>query len=166
MGTITIRPATIDDVPLLLRFIEELATFVGEPEAARATETLLQESLFGARAYAEALIASLDGESCGMAVFFHNFSTWTGHPGLYLEDLYVTPAARGAGVGKVLMARLAALARQRGCARFEWGVLASNVQAAAFYQRLGAQHLNDFILTRLDGEALGQLADVDHTLSE
>lgn len=166
MSTITIRPATRDDIPLLLRLIQDLAAFVGEPQAARATEAILQESLFGSRSYAEALIASLDGEPCGMAVFFHNFSTWTGRPGLYLEDLYVTPAARGAGVGKALMARLAALARQRGCARFEWGVLASNLPAAAFYHRLGAHPLDDFILTRLDGEALEQLADVDQIRSE
>ena len=158
MNTITIRPATTVDVPLLLQLIQELAAFVREPHAVRATETLLRESLFGPRSYAEALIASLDGEPCGMAVFFHNFSTWTGRPGLYLEDLYVTPAARGAGVGKALMTHLAALARERECARFEWSVLAWNTPAAAFYQQLGAQQVNDVILTRLDGPALERLA--------
>lgn len=115
-----IRPATPADVPLILHLVRELAEFEREPDKVVATEPLLQDALFGPHPAAEAVIAELDGKPVGMALFFHNFSTWTGWRGLYLEDLYVTPEARGAGVGKALLKHLAALAVARGCTRFEW----------------------------------------------
>src|SRR5204863_92741 len=116
--TTAIRPATPGDVATILGFVRELAAFEREPDAVAATEPMLAEALFGAHRAAEAVIAERDGVAVGFALFFRNFSTWTGRPGLYLEDLYVTPAARGGGVGKALLIHLAGIARDRGWARF------------------------------------------------
>ncbi|MGQ7473997.1 GNAT family N-acetyltransferase, partial [Streptococcus suis] len=121
--TITTRFARPDDVATILRFVRELAEFEKAPHEVVATEALMHEALFGAHPAAEAIIAEADGERVGMAVFFHNFSTWTGKRGLYLEDLYVTPAARGHGVGTALLRHLAQIAVARDCGRFEWAVL-------------------------------------------
>ncbi|RUN74844.1 GNAT family N-acetyltransferase [Sphingomonas sp. TF3] len=154
-----IRPATPADVPLILHLVRELAEFEREPDKVVATEPLLQDALFGAHTAAEAVIAELDGKPVGMALFFHNFSTWTGWRGLYLEDLYVTPEARGAGVGKALLKHLAALAVARGCTRFEWSVLDWNEKAIAFYRSMGALPMKEWTVYRVTGEALATLAE-------
>ncbi|MBB4154935.1 GNAT superfamily N-acetyltransferase [Sphingomonas jinjuensis] len=155
----TIRPATRDDVATILRFVRELAAYEREPDAVEATEDMLAAALFGDRPAAEAAIAEIDGEAAGFALFFHNFSTWTGKPGLYLEDLYVTPAARGSGVGRALLAYLARLAIDRDCARFEWSVLDWNAPAIGFYRKLGAVGMEEWTVQRLTGDALVKLAE-------
>ncbi|MBO9713068.1 GNAT family N-acetyltransferase [Sphingomonas sp.] len=159
--TVTIRPAAAADVPLILRFVRELAEYEREPDAVKATEPMLEAALFGDRAVAEAVIASLGGEDVGFALFFHNFSTWTGRPGIYLEDLYVTPAARGSGAGKALLRHLAGLAIDRGCARFEWAVLDWNTPAIDFYRAMGAQPMDEWTVQRVTGDALARLAGRD-----
>ncbi len=153
-----IRPATRADVPTVLRFVRELAAFEREPDAVAASEALLAEALFGAHPAAEAVIAEQDGAPVGFALFFHNFSTWTGRRGLYLEDLYVTPEARGCGVGEALLRHLAGVAVTRGCARFEWSVLDWNEAAVRFYRKLGAVGMEDWTVQRVEGDALVRLA--------
>lgn len=153
-----IRPATPADVPVILRFVRELAAFEREPDAVAATEPMLAEALFGPQPAAEAVIAEDAGEPLGFALFFHNFSTWTGRRGLYLEDLYVTPAARGRGIGAALLRHLAGIAVERGCGRFEWAVLDWNADAIAVYRRIGAVGLEDWTVQRVDGAALVELA--------
>jgi GNAT superfamily N-acetyltransferase len=154
----TVRSATADDVPTILRFVRELATYEREPEAVVATEAMLREALFGVAPAAEALIADADGAPVGFALFFHNFSTWTGRRGIYLEDLYVTPAARGTGAGKALLRRLARLAVERDCARLEWAVLDWNAPAIGFYDALGAASMDEWTVRRVTGDALAALA--------
>jgi GNAT superfamily N-acetyltransferase len=153
-----IRPATRADAPTILRFVRELAAYEREPDAVVATEDLLAEALFGERPAAEAILAELDGGPVGFALFFHNFSTWTGRRGLYLEDLYVTPEARGRGVGGALLRHLAGIAVARGCARFEWSVLDWNAPAIAVYRAIGAVGMEAWTVQRLEGEALRRLA--------
>nr|WP_315384609.1 GNAT family N-acetyltransferase [uncultured Sphingomonas sp.] len=154
-----IRFATSADVPQILAFVRELAEFEREPDAVLATEPMLEAALFGPRPAAEAVIAEgADGTPLGFALFFQNFSTWTGLPGLYLEDLYVTPAARGAGVGKALLRHLADIAVTRGCARFEWSVLDWNQPAIDFYRAMGAIGMEEWTVQRVTGEALARLA--------
>ena len=153
-----IRPATRADVPTILRFVQELAAFEREPDAVEATESMLADALFGPRPAAEAVIAEEAGEALGFALFFHNFSTWKGRRGLYLEDLYVTPSARGKGVGGALLRHLAAIAVERGCARFEWAVLDWNADAIAVYRRIGAVGLEEWTVQRVEGEALRRMA--------
>lgn len=156
---ITIRPATPADVPQILHFVKELAEFEREADKVVATEELLHQAMFADdRPSAEALIAERDGVPLGMALFFHNFSTWTGWRGLYLEDLYVTPEARGAGVGTMLLKHLAGIAVDRGCTRFEWAVLDWNTNAQEFYKSMGAVALDDWRINRVTGEALTKLA--------
>lgn len=155
---IQIRPANPADVPLILRLVRELAEFEREPDAVEATEPMLQTALFGDRPAAEALIAEIDGVAQGFALFFQNFSTWTGRPGLYLEDLYVTPDARGAGVGTALLRHLAGIALDRGCGRFEWAVLDWNEPAIQFYRTMGAVGMDEWRVQRVTGDALAQLA--------
>ena len=152
-----IRPATPADVAVILRFVRELAAFEREPDAVEATEAMLAEALFGAHPAAEAVIAER-GEPLGFALFFHNFSTWKGRRGLYLEDLYVTPEARGTGVGAALLRHLAGIALDRGCARFEWSVLDWNEPAVRFYRALGAVGQEEWTIQRVDGDALVRLA--------
>lgn len=152
-----IRPATPADVPVILRFVRELAAFEREPDAVEATEAMLHAALFGPAPAAEAVIAE-DGEPLGFALFFHNFSTWTGRRGLYLEDLYVTPAARGRGIGSALLRHLAGIALDRDCARFEWAVLDWNADAIAVYRAVGAVGMEDWTVQRVSGEALARLA--------
>jgi len=153
-----IRPARPADAATILRFIRDLAAFEREPDAVEATEEMLDEALFGAHPAAEAVIAEQDGQPLGFALFFHNFSTWTGRRGLYLEDLYVTPDARGRGIGGALLRHRAGIAVARGCARFEWSVLDWNAEAIAVYRRIGAVGMEDWTVQRLSGEPLRRLA--------
>jgi len=155
---ISIRPATDRDVPLLLEFIRELAEYEKLSQMVVATEPLLGEHLFGHDPAAEALIASLDGTPVGFALFFRSFSTFVGRPGIYLEDLFVRPHARGAGVGKALLREVARIAVSRHCGRLEWAVLDWNDSAIGFYKKLGAIPLNDWTVFRVTGSALDDLA--------
>ncbi len=157
-----IRAATVADVPTILGFVRDLAAFEREPDAVHATEAMLTDALFGPAPAAEAVIAEADGTPLGFALFFHNFSTWTGRRGLYLEDLYVTPSARGRGVGKALLKHLAAIAVDRDCGRFEWSVLDWNADAIGFYRSIGAVGMEDWTIQRVTGDALRRLADPDH----
>ncbi len=154
-----IRSATPADVGTILRFVRDLAAFEREPDAVEATEETLTEALFGPRPAAEAVIAEDATGALGFALFFHNFSTWTGRRGLYLEDLYVTPDARGQGVGTAVLRHLAALALERGCGRFEWSVLDWNADAIALYRRMGAVGQDEWTVQRVSGEALRRLAE-------
>ena len=158
---LSIRPATADDVPLIRQLIAELAEYERLADAAVATDDGLREQLFGAHPAAEVLIGEVDGEPAGFALFFHNFSTFLGKRGLYLEDLFVRPAFRGAGLGKHLMASLARLAVQRDCGRFEWSVLDWNAPAIGFYRTLGAVGMDEWTVQRLEGDALHALASHD-----
>ena len=155
---IQIRPATAADVPRILEFIRELAVYERLADQVVATEADLAAALFGTRPYAEVLLGCLDGEPVGFALFFHNFSTFLGRPGVYLEDLFVRPQARGAGVGRALLAQLARTALERGCGRLDWSVLDWNAPSIGFYQSLGATALEDWITYRLAGAALQKLA--------
>jgi len=156
--SVTIRDAAPADVATILRFIRELAEFEREADKVVATEALLHDAMFGERPVAEAVIAERDGTPLGMALFFHNFSTWTGWKGLYLEDLYVTPEARGSGVGGALLRHLAGIAVDRGCTRFEWSVLDWNKRAIEFYRSMGAEAMNEWTVNRVSGAALARLA--------
>lgn len=153
----SIRPATPEDVATILGFVRDLAIFEREPDAVEATEAMLHEALFERRV-AEAVIAEIQGKPVGFALFFHNFSTWTGKPGIYLEDLYVAPEARGSGVGTALLRHLAGLALDRGCGRFEWAVLDWNTPAIDFYRAMGAAPMDEWTVQRVSGEALVKLA--------
>ncbi|WP_411120472.1 GNAT family N-acetyltransferase [Streptomyces sp. x-19] len=154
-----IREATPDDVPVILAMIGELAAYERAAEAAEATEPQLKEALFGPQPAAFALIAEDAGGPVGFALWFRNFSTWTGTHGVYLEDLYVRPEARGGGHGKALLAALAQLCVRRGYQRFEWSVLDWNEPSIGFYRSIGAQPMDEWTVFRLTGEALHTLAD-------
>jgi GNAT superfamily N-acetyltransferase len=156
---ITIRPAIADDVPLILEFIKALAEYEKMSDQVIATEAGLRDALFGPRPDAEVVIASAGSEPAGFALFFHNFSTFVGRRGLYLEDLFVKPEWRGHGVGKRLLAHLAQLAIERDCGRFEWAVLDWNEPAIEFYRSLGARPLNDWTVFRVPEDALRRLAE-------
>ena len=158
---IAIRPATADFVPLIRQLIVELAEYERMRDAAVATDAQLREQLFGAQPAAEVLIGEVDGQPAGFALFFHNFSTFLGRRGLYLEDLFVRPQFRGAGLGKHLMASLARLAVQRGCGRFEWSVLDWNTPSIGFYRSIGAVGMDEWTVQRLEGDALHALAARD-----
>lgn len=159
MSRLQLRPARRQDVPLILGFIRELAEYEKLSHQVVADEAQLAAHLFGPRPYAEVLIGEVDGEPAGFALFFHNFSTFLGKPGIYLEDLYVRPAVRGSGLGKALLVELARLAVSRGCGRLEWAVLDWNEPAIGFYQRLGARAQDDWTGYRLSGAALTELAE-------
>jgi GNAT superfamily N-acetyltransferase len=150
----TIRTATERDAGLLLRFITGLAEYEKLAHEVHATEAQLRETLFGARRYAEVLIGEHEGRPVGFALFFHNYSTFLGRPGIYLEDLFVLPELRGRGFGKALLIHLAALAVERGCGRLEWSVLNWNGPAISFYKKLGAAPMEEWTVFRLTGEAL------------
>jgi len=154
-----IRPARVDDVPIILQLIRDLATYERAPDDVVATEEQLVEVLFGERPVAEVLLA-YEGESpVGFAVYFYNFSTWLGRPGLYLEDLFVRPDKRGKGYGRALLVELAKIARDRECGRMEWAVLNWNEPAIKFYRALGAKPMDEWTGFRLTGDEISKLAD-------
>ena len=153
-----IRPAVAADVPVLLELVHELAVYEREPDAVEATEPMLHAALFGPAPSAECHVAVLDGEVVGFALWYVTFSTWKGLPGLWLEDLFVRPAARGTGLGKALLQELARVCVDRGYARFEWWVLDWNAPAIGFYRSLGAVPQDEWTTFRVDGQALVELA--------
>jgi GNAT superfamily N-acetyltransferase len=155
---LTIRPAARHEVPLVLEFIRELAVYERLEAQVVASETDLTAALFGTRPYAEVVFACLEDAPVGFALFFHNFSTFIGKPGLYLEDLFVRPQARGRGIGRRLLVWLAQEALARGCARLDWAVLDWNAPSIGFYHGLGAVALDDWTTFRLSGAALSALA--------
>lgn len=155
----TIRFAEEQDVPLILSFIKGLAAYEKLSHEVTATEELLRETLFKGRKVAEVLIGAYRGDPVGFALFFHNYSTFLGRSGIYLEDLFVKQEMRGRGFGKVLLAYLARLAVERGCGRVEWSVLDWNVPSIRFYQKLGAVAMDDWTMYRLTGAALEALAE-------
>ena len=158
-----IRPARMDDVPIILKLIRDLATYERAPHEVVATEAQLVDVLFGKRPVAEVLLA-FEGESpIGFAVFFYNFSTWLGRPGLYLEDLFVKPQKRGKGYGRALLVELAKIARDRGCGRMEWAVLDWNEPAIKFYRALGAKPMDEWTVFRLTRNGIAKLADAAET---
>ena len=154
----TIRSATAADVPQILAYISALAAYEREPDAVRATEADLLRDGFGPRPFYSCLMAEHLGAPAGFALYFFNYSTWTGHPGLYLEDLFVPPELRGLGIGKALLRKLAQIAVERDCGRMEWAVLDWNEPSIAFYKSLGAVPMSDWIINRLTGDALQGLA--------
>jgi GNAT superfamily N-acetyltransferase len=153
----SIRSASEADVPLILKFIRDLAIYEKLEHKVIATEETVRRTLFGNPRFAEVVFAEVDGKEVGFALFFHNYSTFLGQPGIYLEDLFVKPESRGRGIGKALVAHLAKLARERGCGRLEWAVLDWNTPSINFYKSLGAVPLSDWIVFRLTGEALEKL---------
>jgi len=156
---VPLRPATEADLDTIIELIHALAEYEREPEAVRLVPGELRRHLFGPRPYAEVILAETgEGASAGFALFFHNFSTWEGKPGIYLEDLFVRPEFRGQGYGKALLAELARLAVERGCARLEWAVLDWNEPSIQFYRALGAAPMDEWTTYRLSGEALATLA--------
>ena len=155
---IVIRPAAPDDVGLVLRFVKELAEYERLADQARATEEDYRKSLFSERPAAEVLIAEYADQPVGFALFFQNFSTFIGRPGIFLEDLYVRPEARGKGIGKALLEEIVRLARERGCGRVEWAVLDWNEPAIRFYESLGARMMTDWRIFRLDQAAIERIA--------
>lgn len=155
---VVIRFAEESDTKLILQFIRELAEYEKMEKDVTATEEILRDSLFRRKA-AETVIAEKDGRPVGFALFFHNFSTFLGKPGIYLEDLFVRPEARGLGVGKALLAFLAKLAVERGCGRFEWWCLDWNKPSIEFYKSMGAKPMDDWTVYRVDGNALSKLAN-------
>ena len=156
--SLTIRPASPSDIPVIRRFVRELAAFEQAPDAVESTEEMLHEALFGTAPAAEALLAERSGEPIGFAIFYPTFSTWTGRRGIWLDDLYVTPEARGSGAGEALLKAIAALAVDRGYARFEWWVLDWNMPAIDFYRRKGAVAQDEWTVQRVSGAALRALA--------
>jgi GNAT superfamily N-acetyltransferase len=153
-----IRTTTEADVPIILSLIRELAEYERAPEAVVATEAGLRDVLFGPNRSAEVLLALENGAPVGFAVYFYNFSTWLGRPGLYLEDLFVRPNVRGKGYGRALLERLAQIAQERGCGRMEWAVLDWNDPAIQFYRKLGAEPMNEWTVFRLTKEGIAKLA--------
>ncbi|QGP79606.1 GNAT family N-acetyltransferase [Sphingobium sp. CAP-1] len=162
MSGIVIRNAVADDLDAIIAFIRALADYERLSHEVKADRATLARYLFGPRPMAEVLIAEQDGAAIGFALFFHNFSTFEGRPGLYLEDLFVLPQARGAGAGKALLARLAGLAIERDCARLEWSVLDWNAPSIAFYRALGARPMDEWTVQRVDGDALVALSSSAH----
>ena len=153
-----IRRANSDDVPLILQLIRELAAYERAPNDVIATEPLLRDILFGEKPAAEVLLAFAADEPIGFAVYFFNFSTWLGRPGLYLEDLFVKPEVRGKGYGRALLTRLAQIAQERRCGRMEWAVLDWNEPAIEFYKKLGAKPMDDWTVFRLTTDGIAKLA--------
>jgi GNAT superfamily N-acetyltransferase len=154
-----IRAATVGDVPIILELIRALATYERAPNEVTANESGLAEVLFGEKPAAEVLLAFENETAVGFAVFFHNFSTWLGRPGLYLEDLFVRPEDRGKGYGRALLIHLAKIARERRCGRMEWAVLDWNEPAIEFYKKLGAKPLDEWTVFRLTRDGIAKLAD-------
>lgn len=153
-----IKLATVSDVPLILSFIKELAEYEKLPHEVVATEESLKETLFGDHAHAEVIIGYLDHAPVSFAIFFHNYSTFLGRSGIYLEDLYVRPEARGKGIGQKILVFIAQLAKSRNCGRVEWSVLDWNEPAIGFYKKIGARAMDEWTVYRLTGDALENLA--------
>jgi len=153
-----IRPARVEDVPIILELIRDLATYERAPNEVTATEEQLVDVLFGERPAAEVLLAFEGKSPVGFSVFFHNFSTWLGRPGLYLEDLFVKPEKRGKGYGRALLVDLAKIAHNRGCGRMEWAVLDWNEPAIEFYRALGAKPMDEWTVFRLTRDGIARLA--------
>jgi GNAT superfamily N-acetyltransferase len=153
-ASVQIRPAQPPDVALIFSLIRELAEYERAPDQVRGTPQLLETALFGQEPVAEAVIAELDGAPVGFALFYTTFSTWECRPGVWLEDLYVPPQHRRGGIGRALLAHVAAVAVARGCTRLEWTALGWNEPALGFYEKLGAKRLQDWITHRLDGSLL------------
>jgi GNAT superfamily N-acetyltransferase len=156
-SNLLIRPSTVEDVPLILDFIRGIAEYEKLSHEVTATEADIRESLFGKRPAAECVLAFWDGKPSGFAVYFHNFSTFLGKAGLYLEDLFVKPEFRGKGIGKALLLHLAGIAKELRCGRFEWAVLDWNTPAIEFYKKLGAKPMDEWTVYRLAGKALEDL---------
>jgi GNAT superfamily N-acetyltransferase len=154
-----IRPAGVEDVPIILQLIRDLATYERAPQEVTATEEQLVDVLFGERPAAEVLLAFEAQSPVGFAVYFYNFSTWLGRPGLYLEDLFVNPKERGKGYGRALLVELAKIARDRGCGRMEWAVLDWNEPAIKFYRSLGAMPMDEWTVFRLTRDGIARLAN-------
>jgi GNAT superfamily N-acetyltransferase len=146
---ITIRKAQYEDASLILAFIKELAEYEKLSGSVRASEDLIRKNIFGENKYAEVIIAEYNGEPAGQALFFHNFSTFLGKPGIYLEDLYVRPQLRSKGIGKALLLHLIHIAKERDCGRIEWAVLDWNTSAIEFYKSMGAVLMDDWKICRL-----------------
>jgi GNAT superfamily N-acetyltransferase len=160
-ANIVIRPAKREDVPAILELIRALATYERAPNEVTATEEELVEVLFGKKPAAELLLVLEKDAAAGFAVFFYNFSTWLGRPGLYLEDLFVRPEHRGKGYGRSLLVELAKIARERGCGRMEWAVLDWNDPAIQFYRKLGAKPMDEWTVFRLTRDGIERLAAAD-----
>jgi GNAT superfamily N-acetyltransferase len=158
-ASIQIRSATEGDVPQILAFIRGLAKYEKLAHTCVATEESLRTTLFGPHRYAEVIIARLNGLPVGFALFFHNYSTFLASPGIYLEDVFVLPKHRGAGVGRALLKRVAQIARERNCGRLEWSVLDWNEPAIEFYKRLGATVMPDWRICRMTGDQIAKLAE-------
>ena len=158
-----IRPARVQDVPIILQLIRDLATYERAPDQVSATEEQLVDALFGERPAAEVLLAFERESPVGFALFFHNFSTWLGRPGLYLEDLFVKPENRGKGYGRALLVELAKIAMERGCGRMEWAVLNWNEPAIKFYRTLGAKPMDEWTVFRLTRNGIARLANAADT---
>jgi GNAT superfamily N-acetyltransferase len=161
-----IRPAGVADVPIILKLIRDLATYERAPNEVTATEEQLVDVLFGKKPAAEVLLAFEKDTPVGFAVFFHNFSTWLGRPGLYLEDLFVKPEKRGKGYGRALLVDLAKIAYERGCGRMEWAVLDWNEPAIKFYHSLGAKPMDEWTVFRLQRDGIAELAKSDSIARE
>ncbi len=155
---LNIRPATPADAPQILAFIRDLAAYEREPDAVHATESDLLRDGFGPAPRFHCLIADWDNTPAGFALYFHNYSTWRGHTGIHLEDLFVRPEHRGKGIGKALLTRVAAIAVEEGCHRLQWDVLEWNTPAIGFYEQLGAQMLMEWRTMRVNQETLPTLA--------
>jgi len=161
-----IRPARVEDVPIILKLIRDLATYERAPKEVTTTEEQLVDVLFGEKPVAEVLLAFERKSPVGFAVFFHNFSTWLGRPGLYLEDLFVKPEKRGKGYGRALLVDLAKIARDRGCGRMEWAVLNWNDPAIQFYRKLGATPMDEWTVFRLTRDGIARLAQSESIAKE
>jgi GNAT superfamily N-acetyltransferase len=162
----SIRIATEADVPQILAFVRALAVYEREPDAVTATEESLLRDGFGPNPIFYCLMAEHDGKPAGFALYFFNYSTWIGRPGIYLEDLFVPPEFRGLGIGKALLQQVAAIAVQRGCLRLQWEVLDWNTPAIDFYKAMGAEFLDEWRNVRVSGEALDRLAAIEAAQSE
>ncbi len=158
-----IRPARVEDVPIILELIRDLATYERAPHEVTATEEQLLDVLFGERPAADVLLAFEEESPVGFAVYFYNFSTWLGQPGLYLEDLFVKPEKRGKGYGRALLVELAKIALDRGCGRMEWAVLDWNEPAINFYRTLGAKPMDEWTVFRLTRDGIAKLAKAADT---
>src|ERR1044071_4412920 len=161
-----IRPARVEDVPIILQLIRDLATYERAPEEVVATEDQLIDVFFGERPVAEVLLAFEEESPVGFAVYFYSFSTWLGRPGLYLEDLFVKPEKRGKGYGRALLVELAKIAMERGCGRMEWAVLDWNESAIKFYRALGAKPMHEWTVFLLTRDEIATLANSEHVDKE